>query len=254
MDMLGHNKPPTDAEMIRENLAEKNAKAIKRAEALIAAADRVPEAVNDTETSEKITDLEKQITVCWNALENARKDEKAPYWDMCKVVDGFFNETLLSGLDAAKKRVKKIQTNFLVDQEKKERERRAGLERQAQVKRDAELAEAAKLEQEGKLSQADAKVEKAIVHDHDAAFFGVAAQAKGASVAASTGELTGARSSLRYTWTGEILDANNAALRDALWNLVPLDAKQKALNTFVKLGGREVGGAKIWEKPEATTR
>lgn len=254
-DMIGHNKPPTDHELIRENMAEKNAKAIKRAKALVEAADRVPEKIDDQDTADKITDLEKQITFCFNALEAARKEEKAPYWEMCKVVDGFFSEGFLDPLTAAKKRVKKIQTAFLVEQENIERSRRAELAKREQEERDRKANEAAKLEAEGKKSQAEAILETAIQHDHDAAFFEGAAQARGATVAASQGEMTGAKSSLRYIPTGEIVDREVLDL-EALRPYLSNDALQKALNAFVKMHGvnRQIKGAKIWEKPEATTR
>lgn len=253
MTMIGHNNPPTDHEMIRETLAEKNAKAITRAKALIEAADRVPTVIEDKDTSEKITDLEKQITVCFNVLEKARTEEKAPYWEMCKVVDGFFKKDFLDVLDGAKKRIKKIQTSFLVEEERKERERRAELARQEREKAEAEAAEAAKLEQAGEVTKSEMVLDKAIQHEHDAAFFGEAAQAKGATVAASTGEMTGARTSLRYTTVAEIEDWDRLDL-NLLKPYMKREDVQKALNAALKFNAANIPGVKVWEKPEAMTR
>jgi len=253
MNMIGHNNPPTDKDEIKQNLEEKNAKALKRARALIEAADRVPAEIEDQDTSEKITDLEKQITVCWNALEAARTEEKAPYWDMCKTVDGFFKTEFLDILAAAKTRVKKVQTAYLVKEEDKERKRRQELAKQQQEEADRQAAEALKLEQQGEATKSEVVLEKAVQSEHDAAFFANAAQAKGATVAASTGELTGARTSLRYTTVAEIEDYEKMDL-NLLKPYFKREDVQKALNTALKFKAANIAGVKIWEKPEATTR
>jgi hypothetical protein len=252
--MIGHNNPPSDPELMKELLEENNRKALERAAKLIEAADRVPDIIEDQDTSDKITDLEKQIAVCRKALDEGRTRDKAPYLTLCRVVDDFFRETLET-LDAARKRVKERQRDFLLAQEKKERERRAQLERDRQAEADRLAGEAAALEAKGQKSQADAVMDKAIQNDNDAQFFGQAAQARGASVAASAGEMTGARSSLRYVWTGEITSRDELDL-EALRPYFTMDVLQKALNQFVKLnqGARQIKGAKIYEKADVTTR
>jgi hypothetical protein len=252
--MIGHNNPPSDPALMAEMLAENNAKALKRAEALIEAADRVPAEIADQDTSDKITDLEKQITVCWNVLEEARKTEKRPYLNLCEVVQTFFaapQDTLAAG----KKRIKAIQTKFLIAEEEKERKRRAELAAQQKAESDRQAAEAAKLEQEGRKSQADAVMEKAVAADHDAAFFSEAAKATGSAVAVSQGEMTGAKTSLRYVPTGEIEDMATLDL-EALRPYIKAADAQKFLNAFVKVNGitRQIKGAKIWNKPDAVTR
>lgn len=249
---IGHNNPPSDQELLVEKLQEANAKALKRAEALIAAAERVPAKIETKEDAEKITDLEKQIAVCAKALEDGRVRDKAPYLAATTAIDGFFRP-YKTGLDTAKARVKTIQTAFLVAEEKKERDRRAELASQEREAADAKLAEAAKLDNAGDKVQAQAVLQKAVSHDHDAAFFADAAQDTGAKVAQTVGETTGARSSLRYVKTGEIIDRETLDL-NRLRPYLSNDVLQKALNMFVRAGGTELKGAKIWDKPEATTR
>lgn len=125
--------------------------------------------------------------------------------------------------------------------------------RKEREKAEAEAAEAAKLEQSGEVTKSEMVLDKAIQHEHDAAFFAEAAQAKGATVAASTGEMTGARTSLRYTTVAEI---ENYDLID-LNKLKPYfkqEDVQKALNTALKFGAAKIPGVKVWEKPEAMTR
>lgn len=251
---IGHNMPPSDLEILKSKLAENNEKALKRAQALIDAADRVPANIGDQDTSDKITDLEKQITVCIKALGEGHEKEKRPYLELGRIVDGFFKDPI-STLEAAKKRVKAIQTKFLVDQTEKERKRRAEIAAKEKAERDAKLAEAAKLEEQGQKSKADAVLERAVQHDDDAAFFEGAAEQRGVTVAASVGEMTGSKTSLRYTWTGEITSRDDLDL-EALRPYLKIEDLQKALNAFVKAnkGTRQIKGAKIWEKPEATTR
>ncbi len=255
---MGHNNPPTEAEAMREDMADRNRKALQRAEDLIAAADRVPTEIDLTEegaeVSGKITDLERQITVCFRALDEARTTDKAPYLAMTRTVDEFFRPTLTT-LESAKARVKKVQTNYLVKRENAERKRREDLAAEERKKTEAAAAEAAKLEQAGKHSEAAKVMDQAVVADQNASFFQNASQAKGASVASTTGDMTGARSSLRYVWTGEVLDRNVLDL-EALRPFLAMDALQKALNQFVKLnqGTRQIKGAKIWEKPDTMTR
>lgn len=252
MTMIGHNNPPTDHEMIREELKDRNAKVLDRTEKLVEAADRAPDTIEDQDTADKMADLSKQITVCINALEDRRKTEKAPYWDMCKVVDGFFGDKN-DILTAAKNRIKKVERDWLSAQEKKERERRAELEREAKAARDEEIRKAAELEEAGKKTQSEAVMQKAISHDHDAAFFGEAAQARGSAVAVSVGMDTGAKSSLRYVWTGEIEDRDAVDL-EKLRPYISNDVLQKAINSAVKAGARTIKGVKIYEKADVVTR
>ncbi len=249
---IGHNLPPSDGEILKNKLAENNAKVMKRAEALIVAADRVPAAIGDQETSDKITDLEKQITVCIRALDDGHGNEKKPYLELGRVVDAFFFDPKKT-LEAAKKRVKMIQTKFLVDQEAVERKRRADIAAQENAAREVALQEAAKLEEAGKKSQADVVLEKAIRHDEDAAFFEDASAQRGVAVAASKGEMTGARTSLRYTTVAEIEDYEKIDL-NLLKPYFKREDVQKALNTALKFKAATIAGVKVWEKPEATTR
>ena len=68
MEMIGHNNPPNDAEILRETLEANNSDLIKRAEDLIAAADRAPDSIEDDETKAKITDFLGSIAKCEKAV------------------------------------------------------------------------------------------------------------------------------------------------------------------------------------------
>ena len=49
---IGHNNPPTDAEILKSTLAESNVDLINRAAELIAAADRAPAKIENTNQTE----------------------------------------------------------------------------------------------------------------------------------------------------------------------------------------------------------
>lgn len=249
---IGHNNPPSEIEILKGKLAENNAKALKRAEALIQAADRVPNEIADQATADKITDLEKLIGVCLKALEEGHEVEKRPFLTMGRVVDEFFRDPRAT-LEAAKKRIKVIQTKFLVDRENAERKRRSEEEEKRRKEAAATLAEAQKLEAEGKLSAAEKALDQAVKIEDDADFFGAAATQTGSSVAVSKGEATGAKSSLRYVKVGELIDKNIVDL-EALRPYLKPDHIQIAINMAVKAGAKEIKGVKIWDKPDATTR
>lgn len=252
--MIGHNNPPSTIEAIKDKLAEDNAKVLKRAQDLIDSANRVPDTIEDQETSNKITDLERLIGVCWKAADEARDKQKRPYMEIANAVQDFFRPTL-DGLIAARTKVKAAQTRFLVAEEAKERKRRQDLKDAADAEARRLADEAAALEKEGKVEQAEVVMEKALVKDDDAVFFEEKSKATGISVASGTGEVTGAKSSLRYKATGEIEDMNTLDL-EALRPYIKVADAQKFLNQFVAVNGvtKQIKGAKIWNKPESVNR
>ena len=65
--------------------------------------------------------------------------------------------------------------------------------------------------------------------------------------------VSGAVATLRTRWVGEIVDMQAIDLNLLKRFLRPEDL-QKALNAFVSSGGRELAGAKIYEKTESTIR
>lgn len=249
---IGHNNPPSEIEILKETLAERNAKALNRAKSLNEAAGRVPDEVKDQATADKITDLEKLIGTCLKALDDGHEAEKKPFLTMGRVVDDFFRDPRVT-LEAAKKRIKGIQTRFLVDKESAERKRRLAEEEKRRQEAAVTLQAAQKLEGEGKAAAAEVMLEQAVAIDDDAAFFAAAATQKGQAMAVSKGEATGAKSSLRYIKTGELLDKNVVDL-EVLRPYIKPEHIQVAINMAVKAGVKEIKGVKIWDKPEAATR
>src|SRR4051812_39027847 len=87
---IGHNLPPSDVEVLREKLAEKNADLLNRQEELVSAANRAPDSCDNEDAAKKFTDTIKMMTACKKSLEGRRIEEKEPYLTLERSVDGFF--------------------------------------------------------------------------------------------------------------------------------------------------------------------
>ena len=138
--MIGHNNPPTDAEILKSKLEESNADIISRAQELIAAAERVPAVIDNDDDEQKLTAFLGSITKCEKAFEGKRVAEKEPYLTLGRVVDGFF-KTKMDALDKARRKVKPALDARLLW--KREEQRRIEREEAAEKKRLADEQAAA---------------------------------------------------------------------------------------------------------------
>ncbi len=246
---MGHNNPPTDAEILRDTLADKNRELLDRAQALIEAADRAPAVIEDDDTKIKITDFLGSIAKCEKALEGKRVSEKEPYLTLGRVVDGFFkNHT--DALNKARQKVKPALDARLLWEREQERKR---LEAEAAERKrlaDEQAAQAAAAEAAQKPIAAEEQMTTAIQTEAQANRLEQKAQGK---IGVTSRGTDGASASLRTVWKGELTD--RAALDlEALRQHLPADAIQQAINSFIRAGGRELRGARIWEHTESVVR
>jgi len=272
---IGHNQPPTDAEVLKLKLLEENATAFTYAEKLVAAAARIPKMPQDEEEAAKITDYVDIIDKQLKAIESKRVGVKEPYLAASRVVDSVFGDVKVN-LTRAKSTANASQTAWLQEQRrlKKVREEAA-----AKLERDnaaAKAAEALKLTEDAEklrkanevaavpsaqveraanilTKQADQTMAVAAASENQAVKHEKAADGKAAHMAVSKGVTSGAKHSLRSEWKGVLVDR---ALLDlnALRQHLPEDALQKAISSFVRAGGRELPGARIWEDEQAVKR
>lgn len=248
---LKHNNPPTDAEVLQEYLFGKNAAILKRADDLVEAAKRVPENCPDDETAGKISELIKQINGAAKALETTRVAEKEPFLSQGRIVDGFFKSTT-DRLAAAVRQAKTPLDGFLRRKEVEERRRRedeaAALRKQEQDN----LAAAALLEQAKLKPEAQNILDDAVAAGDSAIKAQQAAEARPAELSRTRSDM-GALASLRTVWVGEMVDQRTLDLDKLRHHISPADL-QKAINSYVRAGGRELAGAKIFEKSETVVR
>lgn len=249
---IGHNfgNVPTP-EAISDYLRESYVGDVKRAEEFITSFDRVPAEITDEETNKRAADFAKKIAAHVKLLTGHHKEEKQPYLDGGRAVDGFF-KTLADRLDQVKRQVEARQTAFArrkADEERKRREEEARIAREA-----AERAAREALERAAQLpaDAAEAVLEDAIAAVDQAEAATEAAHASKADLSRTRTDL-GVVSSLRTTWKGEIADRDELDL-ERLRPYIPTEALERAINAFVKAGGRELRGANIFEDSKVVNR
>lgn len=248
---IGHNNPPTDAEILAEQFNEKHGEAIKHADELIAAVDRMPKEITDHETAKKVTTLIAQITKAAGGIDKIRSAEKEPYLTKGRLVDGFF-KTFTDKLATAKTYANRPLTKFLQDEAEKERKRREEeAERQRKEAAD-KLAEAAAAEQAGNGLTAQETMKEALKTEKAADKLEKSIAGNPAALAQTRTE-TGNMASLRTAWVGQIIDRAELDL-EALRQYLPESALQTAVNAFVKDGGRTLKGATITQTSTAVAR
>lgn len=249
---IGHNNPPTDAETLQQSLREKHDPLLTGAQKLIEAAARIPDVIEDDETAGKAGDYIKLVTGSKKSLEAERVSEKEPYLSLGRVVDGFFKR-VTDSLDASKAKAQRPLDTFLKKKAFEEQQRRLAEAERLRKESAEQQAAAEALEKARMQSASDSVMEQAVVTEQAAAKVQASAEVRPAQLASSRGE-SGARASLRTRWVGEIAEFGETIDLEKLRPFLNPEAVQKALNLFVQAGGRELRGAKIYEKSEAVVR
>jgi hypothetical protein len=251
---IGHNNPPTDAEILRDTLADKNRELLDRAQALIEAADRAPATIEDDETEEKITAFLGSIAKCEKSFEGKRVSEKEPYLTLGRVVDGFFKNQM-DALEKARRKVKPALDARLLW--KRDQERKRQQEEAAERKRlaDEQAAQAAAAEAAKQPIKADELMTTAMNTEASANRMAEKAEGKISVVSRSS---DGASANLRSVWKIESTDRNKLNL-ELLRHHFTDDAIQMALNSYLRtmakpVEGQPLEGARIWEHTESVVR
>jgi hypothetical protein len=252
---IGHNLPPADllvGDALREKLVEEHAALLNRTAALLEAGPRVPE-ITDDDLAAKAADFVKQITAAMKAGEGARVAAKEPYLEGGRVIDGFFKKRIDEPLLSLKAFVSQKITVHLrakADRERRDREERERLARVAAeaARREAEERERA-LRDEASLKAAIEANKAAERAEADAVHAEKDAKAKPADLSRMRGEM-GAVTSLVERW--EFADLDRATLDlETLREHIPLDGLEKAVRSFIKAGGRELDGVRIFLSEKA---
>lgn len=250
---IGHNNPPTDAEILRQTLADKNKDILDRAAELIAAADRAPAVIEDDDTKQKITDFLGSIAKCEKAFEGKRVAEKEPYLTLGRVVDGFF-KLHMDGLDKARRKVKPALDARLLWEREQERKRLADEAAERKRLADEQAAAAAAAEAAKMPVQAEKQMDAAVATEQQANRL----EQKAAGKIGVTSRGIDASASLRSVWKIECIDRNALDL-ELIRHHLTADAIQQALNSVLRtmakpVEGQPVRGARIWEHTESVVR
>ena len=258
---IGDNRPPEDGDPLHERLLEVHGQLIERAARLIGdLGGRCPGEITDDPANESASDYIKELTGCMKSMEAARVSEKEPFLKSGRTVDGFFKK-ITDRLDQTKRIVAKIKT--LYERKKADEERRARLEAENKARADAERARQeaeaadraamdAQQDTERALDTAIEAEKKAEQAEKDVVQIARDASAKAADLS-RTRSAKGAVSSLRTFWDYKGFDLAAIDLEPLRYHL-PAGAIEKAVRSFVKAGGRDLGGVEIFENTESVTR
>lgn len=255
--LIGDNRPPPDlltGAALIEWLTDRFIELQRRRDELLAAEARIP-AINDEDAARKVSDFIKLLGAAVKAANAARVEAKEPFLEGGRNVDGFF-KSISDPIDDLKKRVERRLTDYLRAKEAEERERRQREEREAreraeQARREAEAAAQA-MRDAASLDTAVQAERAADAAAADAVKAEVAATAKPAELSRVRGEY-GAVSSLRTEWVFEGVDRATIDL-EALRPYLPVDGIEKALRSYIRAGGRELRGVRIFETTTAVVR
>lgn len=245
------NDPPDPIAELRARLEESNRPLLDRAAELQAAAERIPEIDGDA-TAGKVSDFIKLISAAIKTSEAARVETKEPHLAAGRAVDTFFKTRVSDPLDTLKRTVERKLTAYL--QAKEAERRRAAEEEARRIREEAEArARAAQdAEAKGRAHEAAAAMDAAVAKEAEAQAAAQQAEAKPSELSRTRGEI-GSVASLRQVWKGEIVERASLDL-EALRPYLPIAALETALNGFVKAGGRELKGARIFQHTTATVR
>ena len=258
---IGDNRPPEDADPLRDRLTETHgALAARQASLLASAAERVPETIEDQETADDVSDFESDLSKCLKALEGTRVAEKEPFLTAERTVDGFFKK-LARPLLGAKENTGDVLTIWgrkKRDAERKQRqeEERLAREEAERARQEAEAADRAAMDAQKGTEQA---LDEAIEAERKAE------QAKADLVRAereaeaSAAELSRSRSDkgtgygLVTFWDYADLNRDTIDL-EKLRQHLPEAAIISAVKSFIKAGGQELHGVRIFENTRNRTR
>ena len=252
---IGDNMPPHDADPLRDRLVETHADLLKRRDELLAGAERAPTEVGDEDTAGKVADFIKQIAACIKNADTHRVAEKEVYLAGGRTVDGWFKK-VSDPLADVKRMIEDRLTAY--QRRKADAERKARVEAERVAREEAERAAKAAAEAEAAVKTAP-DLQAAIVAEAaaaqaaaDAAQAKKAAEAKPAELSRSRGDY-GAVASLHTFWDFADLDRATLDL-EALRQHIPAAALEQAVRSFVKAGGRELRGARIFENTQTKVR
>ncbi|MBN9497825.1 MAG: hypothetical protein J0H39_13800 [Alphaproteobacteria bacterium] len=245
------NNPPDPIADLRDRLAESNKPLLDRAAELQAAASRMPE-ITDDNSAGKVADFVKLVSAAIKNAEACRVDAKEPFLASGRIVDTFFKTSVVDPLGALKIATERKLTAYL--QAKEAERRRAAEEEARRVREEAEARARAAQEAEarGATHEAAAAMDAAVAKEAEAESAAEQAAARPAELSRTRGEI-GSVASLRQVWKGEIASRQDLDL-EALRPYLPIAALETALNGFVKAGGRELRGARIYQHTSAAVR
>lgn len=258
---IGGNNPPeeeqfTNIELMQLRMAGDYEPLFKRASVLIDSASRMPDKIDDPETEAKVTDFVSYCTKNMKDLDGARVKEKAPVLAYERALDAVFNVSH-DNVGKAKKKASAILSDYQREVARKKRQEEID-EAERKRKEAADIAaQAAQQAEAGQTKAADVTMQEAASVERQAVKHEAGANAKASELTRTT-TTSGATSSLRTVWKVEVTKDSDLP-KDLLWPFIKADAKQQALDAYLKtlakpIEGQPISGARVFEHHETVVR
>lgn len=256
---IGHNTPDPAPE-INKRLGEDYAALKTRVSDLQDRAGKLPKRIKTDADHDQYVACAKEFRAAAKDAESYRVAEKDPYLRSERAVDAFFGALIerLSQTSTAMNKTLKAFLDEKAEAERRKREAEAARLRAEQQRLADEAAERERKAAEARRVDHRAAHEgKAAVAAHQAEQIGnlahVAerkAEAAPADLARTRSVTAGGMSTLKSNWTHEIEDKEMIPL-DLLRAYIPDVELNKAIARFVKMGGRELKGVRIYQETSA---
>lgn len=247
---IGHNLPPSDLEIVQQRLADREREIAAKIQIIVMTP--APETIADEAQAGAVTDTIKALGGAVKSVEDSHKTVKAPYLECGKAVDAWKNR-MIADVDKRKAEYGKPLTAYLEAKAAAERARQLEQARIERERAEALAAEAAAHEEAGINDTAAELIDAAASTETLAAHIQNAAETAKPSELAKARSFTGASASQKLTWVGEI-ESRAIIDLDKLRQYFSDDALKIAVNAFVRDGGRELPGVKIYQKATLAVR
>lgn len=260
-DMLGHNQPDVAKEILDRldvDYANLPALVIEYEDA----AKNLPQKVDDKTSHDTCADLVAKMRGSFKHIEATRVTEKEPFLKSERAIDGFF-DPLKQRLEALAKILTRRVQVYLDQKANEERQAREAEARKAREEAEwlrREQADRERLAEESRrrdhreqhLKVADEAAGQAATAEAQADEADRAAEAKPADLARTRSD-KGTLSTLKAEWTHATEDLDLVPL-ETLRPYIPVDVIEKAIKSYVRMGGRQLPGVRIYETNKAVIR
>ena len=257
---LSNNPPP-----LRDRLAADHAGMVGHIDSIVKEGEELlASEIDDDDDATTVSDLIKKMAGYARRAEALRVDEKEPHLENGRVVDGFFSPLKKKVEDSAKALNRKL-TGYLNDKADRERREREAIEAEqrriaeaARQEAERQLRAAQEAEAAQKREESERTLTQALRADQQATFEEVKAIRATRAAMAAPADLARTRgasslATLSRSWEFEVESFDKVPL-DILRPHIPKAAIEQAIRSFVRAGGRELAGVRIYEDQKATVR
>jgi hypothetical protein len=244
---LGHNNPPSEMEIVMAKLFE-NEKAVRKSMLFPVA----PDLIDNEQEAGRITDVIKSVKAVIKKVADTHKTVKEPYLECGRATDAW-KKRLDSELETINALYAKPLNAFLEKRAQEERQRQIEAARVERERAETLASEAQAHAEAGIADTADELMEAAISTEVMAERMEHQVHTATPSQLVRTRSIHGASASQKLVWVGEIKNISAVDL-NRLRDYFTTDALQKAVNAFIRDGGRQLDGVLIEQKTQLAVR